>query len=374
MDEQRVVEANEITTPELAALQQENNALRAAMAAQMALTDKLAWLAAFPEQNPNLVIEVDSQSGRTTYLNPVAQQVFPDLWDKGIRHPLFQGIDELLPRFQDGEIDYVAREVDLGQTAFEQKVCYMPQGLLRIFAHDITARKQAEESVQELATQARRLAHQVVRAQEEERRRLSRELHDEAGQALTALRISLELLQAELPPHNGHWRESVEEMIGLTDTTRRQLRELAQGLRPPALDTVGLDLTLAELCRSFSRRTHLAISYSGTELPLLPGEVDVSLYRFVQEALTNVANHAQATHVAVEMTYDTRDGVCLIVRDNGRGFEVRPKNDPGLHSAYGLGLMGLQERLELLGGWLAITSAPEQGTTLLACIPPEEIL
>lgn len=373
MDQQHV-EAHEIISPELMALQQENKALRAAMAAQQALTDKLTWLAAFPEQNPNLVIEVDLQSGGTTYLNPVAQQVFPDLWEKGMSHPLFQGIDELLPSFQQGEFDYVAREVDLGPTVFEQKVCYMPQGLLRIFAHDITARKRAEESVQELATQARRLAHQVVRAQEEERRRLSRELHDEAGQALTALRISLELLQAQLPAIGGNVHESVGEMISLTDTTRRQLRELAQGLRPPALDTVGLDLTLAELCRSFSQRTRLAINYHGADLPPLPGEVDVSLYRFVQEALTNVANHARATHVEVAMTYDTQQGLCLIVRDNGLGFEVRPKNDNSLPALPGLGLVGLQERLELLGGWLAVTSAPGQGTTLLACIPPEEIL
>ena len=206
------------------------------------------------------------------------------------------------------------------------------------------------------------LAQQVVSAQEEERQRLSRELHDEAGQALTALKISLELIQSDLPVEAGSLRRRLGEAVALTETTMDQIRLLAHDLRPPALDTVGLTYTLEGLCRDFAERTQLSVDYIGAELPLLPEAVNICLYRFLQEAFTNVAKHAQASQVRIALRCDA-ETVSLSVEDDGKGFDEQSRMSAGI------GLLGMRERLEVLGGKLEIKSRPDQGSHLMACIP-----
>lgn len=225
------------------------------------------------------------------------------------------------------------------------------------------------EEVQSGREQLQRLNRQIVTAQEEERQRLSRELHDEAGQALTALKIGLELVQAELPAGANGSAGDINEAIDLTNMTMEKLRTLARDLRPPALDTAGLNPTLEGLCRDFARRTKLWIGYTGIELTTLPDTANICLYRFLQEALTNVAKHAQASQVAVKLNY-ADDMVTLAVEDDGRGFnaQVRKSNTD---KPKGIGLVGMQERLELLNGWLTIESKPGRGVRLEACIPFE---
>jgi signal transduction histidine kinase len=134
----------------------------------------------------------------------------------------------------------------------------------------------------------RELAQRIVTVQEEERRRVSRELHDEAGQSLTALKMSLEMIHADLPPELELIDQSLAEAIELTDETMERIRRLAHGLRPPALDALGLNTALEGLCREVASRAGLEMAYDGRELPRLPDTMAVSLYRFVQEALTNV--------------------------------------------------------------------------------------
>jgi two-component system sensor kinase len=323
-----------------------------------------ARLATFPEQNPNMVIETDLD-GRVTYLNPVAQSRFPDLWSKGASHPLLDNLRSIIAGFRDGHEAYVAREIDVGAEAFEQKICYAKTaGAARIlvYVHDITRRKRAEEAIQ-------KLAKRVVYAQEEERHRLSRELHDEAGQALTALKLSLELIAADLPPGADALRRNLTEAIALAESTKERVRLLAQGLRPPALDTVGLNLTLEAFCRDFSRRTQLSIDYRGEDVRGLSDAMNICLYRVLQEALTNVARHARATHVDVRLS---RDGglVRLTIADNGRGFSHDATRM--LQRWAGIGLLGMRERVELLGGWLEIDSEPGRGVRTVANLPVEQ--
>jgi signal transduction histidine kinase len=218
--------------------------------------------------------------------------------------------------------------------------------------------------------QLRRLAQQIVSTQEEERHRLSRALHDEAGQALTALKISLELIQADLPAEFGSLRQRVGDAAALTDATMEKIRSLAQDLRPPGLDAVDLDPTLEGFCRDFAKRTQLPVDYLGLELPMLPEAVNICLYRFLQEALTNVAKHACASQVCVALHCDA-ETVSLSVEDDGRGFD----NQARLSISgwpMGIGLLGMQERLESLGGQLEIESRPGQGTRLVAHIPLRE--
>jgi len=228
------------------------------------------------------------------------------------------------------------------------------------------------EQVHTSREQLQHLARQIVTAEEEERRRLSRELHDEAGQDLTALKISLELIQEDLPVELDALRRRVGEAAAWTNETMEQIRLLAQALRPPALDAVGLKAALEGLCSSFAERTHLSIDFVSKETPEeLPGAVTISLYRALQEALVNVARHAHASRVWVILNCDT-DTVSLSVKDDGQGFDPQViLSDPS--SSAGMGLKGIRERLSLLGGRLEIGSRPGQGTRLVAHIPWEEI-
>jgi len=213
----------------------------------------------------------------------------------------------------------------------------------------------------------RRLAQQIVSTQEEERQRLSRALHDEAGQALTTLKISMELIQAGLPPELDALRQRVGDAVALAAKTMERLRLLAQDLRPPALDAVGLNPTLEGFCRDFAQRTQLSIDYRGRDMPALAEPVNICLYRFLQEALTNVAKHACADQVRVELCQDAGT-LCLSVADDGLGFDAQARLS---HSGWpmGIGLLGMRERLESLGGRLEIESQPGEGTLLVACLP-----
>jgi signal transduction histidine kinase len=215
--------------------------------------------------------------------------------------------------------------------------------------------------------QLRRLAHEVVGAQELERRRLSSALHDETGQALTALRLSLDLIGEDLPPECGSLRQRVGDAADLTAATMNRIRTIVQDLRPPALDALGLNPALEEACRDFGQRTKLTIGYSGAVVPALPDEINISLYRFLQEALTNVARHAKATRVEVALDCDA-ETVSLSVEDDGRGFDPQASPEaPG-----GIGLLGMRERVESLGGRLDLRSEPGRGTLLVTNIPLKE--
>lgn len=343
------------------ALRRKIASLEALLAEYRTSEAKLAQLANFPQQNPDILVETDVR-GRVTYLNPVAQARFPELRREGFSHPLLRELPAIVQAFEHGGPSHASSEIQLGDAYFERQTCYARErdaARIRVYLHDITLRKRAEQAIQ-------KLAKQVVYAQEEERQRLSRELHDEAGQALTALKLSLELLQGELPIGTDVLRQNLGEAIALAETTREQIRQLALGLRPPALDTVGLNLTLEAFCRDFSRRTQLEIKYRGRDVRELSDAMNICLYRVLQEALTNVARHARAKRVDVRLSLD-KERVRLTVTDDGRGFKS-PRQAPGGLQP-GIGLLGMRERLELLGGWLEMDGSPGRGSRLAAHLP-----
>ncbi|MCB9101575.1 MAG: GAF domain-containing protein [Anaerolineales bacterium] len=215
----------------------------------------------------------------------------------------------------------------------------------------------------------RRLADQLITMQEAERQRVSRELHDEAGQALNALKVSLSLIHDDLPAEFAALQQRLKDASDLADQTLNRIRTISYDLRPPELDTLGLDAALEEFCEDFAQRTRLKIWYTGQELPELADAIRISFYRFLQEALTNVVKHAQASEVKVKLTH-TDHQVCLSIADNGRGFLViLPAQAHG--GSPGLGLLGMKERFEQLGGSINITSRLGEGTTIAACIPGE---
>ncbi len=235
---------------------------------------------------------------------------------------------------------------------------------------DITVRKQAEDELerrnQELSAsreQLRQLAQQVVFAQEEERQRVSRELHDEAGQALITLKYSLDAIINELPENLLPISRRLSEAITRIDQTSEHIRRLSHSLRPPALDIAGIDLSLKDFCREFSEQTKIPVQYRGEDMPRLPDAVGISLYRFVQEAFANILKHAHASKVRVEL-HNRKKMIVLSVADNGRGM-----SEGQVARSSGIGLVGIKERLGLLGGRLKIHSKPERGTCITAYVP-----
>ncbi|HSB68014.1 MAG TPA: CHASE domain-containing protein [Candidatus Methylomirabilis sp.] len=212
--------------------------------------------------------------------------------------------------------------------------------------------------------QTRRLTQQIISVQEEERRRLSRELFDEVGQTLTALVLNLRLLHAELPKDQGSLRHRLYEVGTQAREVVEQIRLLAQDLRPPLLDTLGLNQSLEDLCDRIAHQTGLAIMYSGADVSSLPDTGATCLYQVLQEALSNVTKHARATQVRVTLRHDAAR-VILTVEDDGQGFDAWGLRS-SRHRPRSLGLPGIQERLELLGGRLQIVSRPGQGTRLIA--------
>ncbi len=208
---------------------------------------------------------------------------------------------------------------------------------------------------------SRDVVGRVVAAQELERKRLARELHDETGQALTSILLGLKSLEQAVAGDDG--RAAVASVRELVVSTLQDVRRLAVELRPSALDDFGLAPALERLVETFREQTGIRVDFeSNVGEERLPSEIETALYRIVQEALTNVVKHAQASRVSILLT--RRDGsVAAVVEDDGSGF------DSSVTSHEGLGLVGMHERVGLVGGRLRIESAAGSGATLVAEVP-----
>jgi len=207
---------------------------------------------------------------------------------------------------------------------------------------------------------ARDALRRVVAAQELERRRLARELHDETGQALTSILLGLK--GVEEARDGGDVRQAAEQLRELVVGTLQDVRRLAVELRPNALDDFGLVPALERLVESFREQTGMNVELEARLGPeRLPGEVETALYRIMQEALTNVVKHARARRVSIVL--NRRDGsVTAVIEDDGQGFD-QGRGDEGL------GLLGMKERLELIDGRLTVESSEGSGTTIVAEVP-----
>lgn len=212
-----------------------------------------------------------------------------------------------------------------------------------------------------------RLARSVFRVQEDERRRLARELHDGIGQNLTALKHQLALLGAQLEPARVDLQQRLQASLQLCTQTLADTRALSRLLRPQILDDLGLDAALQWLARTLGEGGKPVIELELEPLPALDAEVQTLLFRVAQEALGNIRRHAEADRAVLRL--DCRaNWLRLTVWDDGRGF------DPGAalqaaSAGHSAGLAGMRERLALFGGHLRIDSGDERGTRLLATLP-----
>jgi len=216
-----------------------------------------------------------------------------------------------------------------------------------------------EENI-EAKTSLRELSAKLVRAQEEERRALSRELHDEAGQSFSAILLEAENLLDE--PHRDSVRPHLESIRGMAERGLAAARNLALLLRPSMLDDFGLVPALNWQARELAKRTGLRVQVSAAELSAhLPEEHKTCIYRVVQEALNNVAKHAQASTAQVTLMLSNEGFIDLTVQDDGSGFDAA--------RVRGLGLLGMEERVHHLGGEFTIDSQPGLGTRLKVNLP-----
>lgn len=208
----------------------------------------------------------------------------------------------------------------------------------------------------------RQLSANAVDAREKERHRIARELHDELGQRLTALKMDLSSLRAGVSEQG--YGPRIDTMLQMLDDTVASVRRIAADLRPLMLDDLGLNAAIRWLVRDAAKRMGIEITVQlGEGDPPLGRSASIAVYRMVQEALTNVARHARATEVQIRMQ-QRKDEVVLSVRDNGVGFPKLPAQREG-----SFGLMGIRERAYMLGGHLEVDNPPGGGGRITVHLP-----
>ena len=221
----------------------------------------------------------------------------------------------------------------------------------------------------------RGLTHELMKAQEKERLRISRELHDSVAQQLSAVKISLDNLLELLPEKtNKKLKSKVNQITQNVHEVLGSIRELAYGLRPPILDYLGLTRALYQLCEEFTARTGIKVNLliAGIEEDKLNENAVITIYRFIQEGLNNVRQHAQAKNVTIKLV-SSYPKIILRLEDDGQGFDVIEQQSGAFFEKH-MGLLNMQERVALLGGSMQIESQPDQGTHILVEVPWKEVV
>ena len=231
---------------------------------------------------------------------------------------------------------------------------------------DVTDRTIAAQELEQSRAELRALAARIQATREEERTRIAREIHDELGQALTALKLDLAWLGSKRSRgagNSGAYRVIDTSITDRIDETMEVVRRIASELRPSVLDQLGLEAAIEYLAKEATKRTGIEVTLQAEEFPKLPDEVASHAFRIIQEALTNVTRHSQATRVHVSVR---RAGAVIIlaVADNGVGFA--PDSLSGIRS---LGLVGMRERALACGGTLMVQGKPGEGTAIIVTIP-----
>lgn len=264
---------------------------------------------------------------------------------------------------------------------------YLVVGLSSVFLSELmhAANRRANTNADELLKKQRELEHEIVErreaqmaqvgllrrlvnVQEEERRRISRELHDQCGQDLTALHLAIKRLEPMISgdPEVTRQFKTVHQLL---DQISQEMHHLAQELRPPALDELGLVTAVQSYLQTWSLRTSIPtdFEFQGVNRNRISPDIEIALYRILQEALTNIVKHAEATGVSVVLKQNEQE-VQMIIEDQGKGFNVESKTlSTGVRQH--LGLLGIRERIEAVGGRLDIESSTGVGTTLFARVP-----
>jgi two-component system sensor histidine kinase UhpB len=342
----------------------------------MIIDQPVAW---GPDADKEALLEYVFAHQRMTKVNPAMAAQFRARPEELVgltpndffRHDIAAGKRGWRKLFDAGHTHSVTHERRLDGTAMWVEGDYMCfyDSAGRITGHfgvqrDVTDRTLAKEELEKSRSELRALAARLQAAREEERTRISREIHDELGQALTGLKLDLAWIESRLPRNNsGAFRVGETSITARIDETMEIVRRIASELRPSVLDQLGLEAAIDWLVREASKRTGITVTLQADELPGLPDELASHAFRIIQEALTNVTRHSRATRVSVTVRH-LRASIILGVEDNGVGFA--PESLSGLSS---LGLVGMRERAMACGGTLTVRGRPGEGTAIIVIIP-----
>jgi PAS domain S-box-containing protein len=359
--------------------------IRQRQAANLALQSVTARVGDIVESAMDAIVATD-ESQRIVLFNPAAEGVFG--WPRDA--VLGQPIDKLLPpRLRDKHRGHIEQFGRTGTTArrmggqtvltglrangeefpIEASISkHTEEGrqLFTVILRDVSERIRAEDALRRSKEELRELGAAANLAREQEQSRIARELHDELGQTLTALQMDVAWCKALVPEDQPATLARHAKMQAMLKETVAATRRIAADLRPLILDDLGLVPAVEWLVEGFAQRNGIPCDLSvGSPKIELPSAHATTVFRIIQESLTNVAKHAQASHVKVSLERNGAD-VTFGILDNGVGFSPR---DPRKPNSYGL--LGLRERTSLLGGELTITSAPGEGTHVRVRLPLE---
>jgi PAS domain S-box-containing protein len=244
----------------------------------------------------------------------------------------------------------------------------VPEPIVRGMARDVTDRKRAEKALQqkdmELLEAQRNVSRRLIEAQEKERTRIARDLHDDFGQRLALLTIELELLQQTSPDLPGEVRSRIGELGKQTSKIATDIQSLSHELHSSKLEYVGIAAAMRGFCQEFGEKQNVEVVFKTRDLPSpLSPNVSLGLFRVLQEAIRNGAKHSGVRHFEVRL-WGTSGEIHLSVTDSGAGFDTEVAK-----RSRGLGLISMEERLKLLNGTISIESQPQRGTRVHACVP-----
>lgn len=252
----------------------------------------------------------------------------------------------------------------------------MPESLMKFedpdFHHLVIAINSTLNQLEERTVQLRAISERAIDAQEEERVRIARGLHDETAQAISMLIIHLERIDRLIPVGQPELIRLAGEARKLAIRLLEDLRKIIWDLRPSILDDLGLVPAIRWYARSNLEEVGVQVDFSNhTEVLRLPSHLETTLFRVAQEAVSNILRHAEAKRVSIRLSQDLGQ-ICLEIKDDGRGFDVARTADEAVSRKH-LGLMGIQERMSLVGGEVEIDSAPGEGTRLQVSAPVPEV-
>ena len=311
--------------------------------------EAVTWLASFPKLNPQPITEVDL-SGRFYFLNPAARKAMPDLAQRRLGHPWLSDWQAVIQAFRKGKTQSQIREISIGEACYRQLIHFIPKlQRIRIYGMNVTDRRRAQEAL-------RVSRSKLAIAREEERRRLSRELHDSLAQKLVAMSIRLKTFGEQTSASLSDWQvASLGELSKQLQDVFSDVRHVSRTLYPPTLEPLGLCAALKQLASDLQSEhtlVHVRCGRSAAEARFQL-EMEIELFRIAQEAASNALRHGRIRRLDLSLRY-AKGFLRLTVTDDGKGFDTE-KTFPK-----GLGLISMRERAQEIGGTLRITSRPGQ--------------
>jgi two-component system sensor kinase len=351
-----------------------------------ALDASQARLAAIVDSAMDAIVTVDEQQ-QVVLFNRAAEQVFRCKREEAIGGSLDRFLPSRFRAAHHGHIEHFGRtgvtsrrmgdvttlwavRADSGdEFPIEASISQVTEGghhFYTVILRDVTARKRYEDELKQGQNELRKLSAQVLDAREEEKTRIARELHDELGQLLTALKMDLGWVREHLADHDAELAAKTQKMGETLDQTVTSVRRIAADLRPLMLDDLGLPDAAAWLVEDFGKRSGVECEFkiiNDADLYEFQPNIANTIYRALQESLTNIGRHANAKNAWVLLRIE-RDGIWLEVEDNGRGI-----GGEDLAKSHSLGLKGMRERVFNINGFLEVSRAPRGGTRVSVRVP-----